>query len=136
MSFDPRSFLDSLPPHMRPKAVLLPKEASQEAHKIKKELFKSWYRLKTVVLAHEDTIQKRWKKVRTPFRLCTTRQIMSAVQRTAIDPVAFQCVGKYHETYGPPPVFSIDALADLLEPQYELAVQHLADLRADPVYLA
>jgi hypothetical protein len=38
--------------------------------------------------------------------------------------------------YGPPPSFSIDNIAVLLESQYELAVQHLADLRTDPTYLA
>ncbi|KAJ7601995.1 hypothetical protein B0H17DRAFT_1222925 [Mycena rosella] len=37
--------------------------------------------------------------------------------------------------YSPPPVFSIDDMASLLESQYELAVQHLADLRTDPIYL-
>ncbi|KAF8192685.1 hypothetical protein K438DRAFT_1969816 [Mycena galopus ATCC 62051] len=38
--------------------------------------------------------------------------------------------------YNLPPVFSLDALAALLDSQYELAVQHLADLRTDPMYLA
>ncbi|KAF7373595.1 C2H2 and C2HC zinc finger [Mycena sanguinolenta] len=38
--------------------------------------------------------------------------------------------------YGPPPTFSFDEIAGLLESQYELAVQHLVDLRTEPIYLA
>ncbi|KAJ7111305.1 hypothetical protein C8R44DRAFT_799277 [Mycena epipterygia] len=78
MSFDSMSFINSLPPHMRPKAVLQPKEASQEAQKIKKELFNSWYRLRAIVLAHEDGIQKRWKK-RTAIK---RKQILEGVNGT------------------------------------------------------
>ncbi|KAJ7466952.1 hypothetical protein FB451DRAFT_1178212 [Mycena latifolia] len=38
--------------------------------------------------------------------------------------------------YGAPPVFSIDDIAALIDSQYELAAQHLGDLRTDPIYLA
>jgi hypothetical protein len=38
--------------------------------------------------------------------------------------------------YGPPPVFSIDDISSLIKSQYELAVQHLGDLRTDPMYFA
>jgi hypothetical protein len=38
--------------------------------------------------------------------------------------------------YSSPPKFSIDEISELLAAQYELAVQHLADLRTDPMYLA
>ncbi|KAJ7771010.1 hypothetical protein DFH07DRAFT_768409 [Mycena maculata] len=54
--------VNSLPPHMRPKSIFTPEQASQRANKVRHELFKSWYRLKAIILAHEDTIQKRWKK--------------------------------------------------------------------------
>ncbi|KAJ6543542.1 hypothetical protein DFH09DRAFT_1282386 [Mycena vulgaris] len=56
--------------------------------------------------------------------LNTTFQWQSSARSNALRP------------YGPPPVFSIDQIAVLLESQYELAVQHVADLRTDPVYLA
>ncbi|KAJ6462191.1 hypothetical protein C8R45DRAFT_1108381 [Mycena sanguinolenta] len=62
-------FFDFIPPHMRPKA----------------ELFVSWSRLKAIVLAHEDTIQKRWKKAITFFLPCSSRSAhTSPVQRTAV----------------------------------------------------
>ncbi|KAJ7803464.1 hypothetical protein B0H14DRAFT_2613330 [Mycena olivaceomarginata] len=40
------------------------------------------------------------------------------------------------QPYGPPPVFNIDDIGILMNSQYEFAVQHLADLRTDPIYLA
>ncbi|KAJ7471124.1 hypothetical protein FB451DRAFT_1473261 [Mycena latifolia] len=54
----------------------------------------------------------------------TTFQWQSSARANALRP------------YSPPPVFSIDEIALLLESQYELAVQHLADLRTDLMYLA
>jgi hypothetical protein len=60
-----RLFFDSIPQHMRPKTVLSPPEASQRADKLRDELFASWDHLKKIVLAHEETIQKRWKKTAT-----------------------------------------------------------------------
>ncbi|KAJ7899831.1 hypothetical protein B0H13DRAFT_2336777 [Mycena leptocephala] len=57
-----QAFFDSIPQHMRPKTVLSPPEASQRADKLRDELFASWDHLKKIVLAHEETIQKRWKK--------------------------------------------------------------------------
>ncbi|KAJ7595212.1 hypothetical protein C8J56DRAFT_883440 [Mycena floridula] len=38
--------------------------------------------------------------------------------------------------YGLPPAFSIERIATLVHSQYESAIQHLADLRTDPMYLA
>ncbi|KAJ7752995.1 hypothetical protein B0H16DRAFT_1418853 [Mycena metata] len=56
-------FFESLPKHIpRPKAILSPREASQRAEGIRSHLFASWGRLQKIVLAHEETIQKRWKK--------------------------------------------------------------------------
>lgn len=66
-------FFDFMPAHMRPKAVLQPPEARRMADKIRQELFVSWCRLKAIVLAHEDTIQKRWKKAITFFLPCSSR---------------------------------------------------------------
>ncbi|KAJ7640103.1 hypothetical protein DFH06DRAFT_1098562 [Mycena polygramma] len=51
-----------MPQHMRPATVLSPPEASRKAEAVRRELFASWHRLKKIVLAHEETIQKRWKK--------------------------------------------------------------------------
>ncbi|KAJ7673199.1 hypothetical protein DFH06DRAFT_1081972 [Mycena polygramma] len=56
------AFFDSMPQHMRPATVLSPPEASRKAEAVRRELFASWHRLKKLVLAHEETIQKRWKK--------------------------------------------------------------------------
>ncbi|KII93107.1 hypothetical protein PLICRDRAFT_380063 [Plicaturopsis crispa FD-325 SS-3] len=42
----------------------------------------------------------------------------------------------YIRPYGPPPEFSLPALAELVDLQYDLAVNHLIDLRTDPDYLA
>ncbi|KAJ7194963.1 hypothetical protein GGX14DRAFT_677760 [Mycena pura] len=81
-------FFDFMPAHMRPKAVLQPNEARQMADKIRQELFASWSRLKAIVLAHEDTIQKRWKKAITcysfPARQGTLMYLPASVQRTAV----------------------------------------------------
>ncbi|KAJ6462182.1 hypothetical protein C8R45DRAFT_1108374 [Mycena sanguinolenta] len=78
-------FFDFMPSHMRPKAVLQPPEARRMADKIRQELFMSWSRLKAIVLAHEDTIQKRWKKAITFFLPCSSRSAhTSPVQRTAV----------------------------------------------------
>ncbi|KAJ7290566.1 hypothetical protein C8J57DRAFT_1493274 [Mycena rebaudengoi] len=38
--------------------------------------------------------------------------------------------------YGPPPVFNIDDIGILMNSQYEFTVQHLADLRTDPISFA
>ncbi|KAK6974508.1 C2H2 and C2HC zinc finger protein [Favolaschia claudopus] len=60
---DPQAFFDSLPSHIpRPVGILQPADARGKADPIRKELFASWNRLKSIVLAHEETIQKRWKK--------------------------------------------------------------------------
>ncbi|KAK7028686.1 hypothetical protein R3P38DRAFT_2937837 [Favolaschia claudopus] len=60
---DPQAFFDSLPSHIpRPQGILQPAEARQKADPLRRELFDSWYRLKSIVLAHEEAIQKRWKK--------------------------------------------------------------------------
>ncbi|KAJ7194920.1 hypothetical protein GGX14DRAFT_505295 [Mycena pura] len=56
------AILDTLPQRMRPVAVLSPDEARQKADKIRPELFASWNRLRRIVLAHEEAIQRRWKK--------------------------------------------------------------------------
>ncbi|KAK7028687.1 hypothetical protein R3P38DRAFT_2776378 [Favolaschia claudopus] len=40
------------------------------------------------------------------------------------------------QPYGPPPVFSIDNIHAMIEAQYQLAIQHLADLRSEPIYFA
>ncbi|KAJ7506566.1 hypothetical protein B0H11DRAFT_1706585 [Mycena galericulata] len=57
------SFFDSLAPNLpRPKGILSPEEAGAKADKVRHQLFKSWRHLQEIVLAHEDTIQKRWKK--------------------------------------------------------------------------
>ncbi|KAJ7720160.1 hypothetical protein B0H16DRAFT_1793617 [Mycena metata] len=57
-----KEFFDSLGPHMRPKALLQPQEARQKADEIRRELFTSWNRLRPIVLAYEEVIQRRWKK--------------------------------------------------------------------------
>ncbi|KAJ7601996.1 hypothetical protein B0H17DRAFT_1155104 [Mycena rosella] len=47
---------------MCPEAVLSTNKARQKADETRRELFVSWHRLKDIVLAHEQTIHKRWKK--------------------------------------------------------------------------
>jgi hypothetical protein len=56
--------------------------------------------------------------------LDTTFQWKSSARTSAMKP------------YTAPPVFSIDDIAALMDSQYELASQHLGDLRTDPIYLA
>ncbi|KAF8192691.1 hypothetical protein K438DRAFT_1934979 [Mycena galopus ATCC 62051] len=58
------SLLDSmLPPHVpRPKAIFTPQEATRKVNEVRPKLFEAWRRLRAIVLAHEETIQKRWKK--------------------------------------------------------------------------
>ncbi|KAJ7036960.1 hypothetical protein C8F04DRAFT_1257503 [Mycena alexandri] len=65
----------------RPKAILSPRAASQRAEGIRSQLFASWGRLQKIVLAHEETIQKRWKKAST----CDSTGyplMFNAIQRT------------------------------------------------------
>ncbi|KAJ7168950.1 hypothetical protein C8R46DRAFT_1092926 [Mycena filopes] len=57
-----RDLMASLPEHMRPKGVLHPHEARQKADPLRRKLFADWHRLQDIVLAHEETIQRRWKK--------------------------------------------------------------------------
>ncbi|KAJ6627604.1 hypothetical protein B0H10DRAFT_1993357 [Mycena sp. CBHHK59/15] len=75
---NPKLFFDSLPAHMRPKEIFSPEEATKRADIIRRNLFASWSRLKAVVLAHEDTISKRWKKRTSAKR----RQFLSEVEPT------------------------------------------------------
>ncbi|KAJ7122648.1 hypothetical protein C8R43DRAFT_1136064 [Mycena crocata] len=57
-----KAFFAEMAPHMRPKEILTPKDARHRADKLRQELFSSWHRLRAIVLAHGETIQKRWKK--------------------------------------------------------------------------
>jgi hypothetical protein len=64
------SFFDSLPSHLpRPTGIFDPEEAADRANEIRLELFGAWHRLRAVVISHEEVIQKRWKKVPSPFFL-------------------------------------------------------------------
>ncbi|KAJ7723908.1 hypothetical protein B0H16DRAFT_1472654 [Mycena metata] len=87
------------------------------------------------------------------FLLAVVSKILCDVDLTTLTPVAplppldililnttFQWQSRARlnalKPYRPPPVFSIDEITVVIDSQYELAVQHLADLRTDPVYLA
>ncbi|KAJ7639439.1 hypothetical protein FB45DRAFT_1001296 [Roridomyces roridus] len=56
-------FYNSMPPHLpRPIDILAPQQAAEKVEPVRRKLFESYGRLRDIVLAHEETIQKRWKK--------------------------------------------------------------------------
>jgi hypothetical protein len=64
---NPQKMFDSLgasiPDFMRPDAFLSVEEATKEVEIVRKQLFKNWDKLHSVVLVHENTIRQRWGKV-------------------------------------------------------------------------
>lgn len=61
---NPNAIFDTLPPEMRPEAILTPEEGEKLVQARRTELLGLWDKLHSIVIVHEMTIRKRWAKVR------------------------------------------------------------------------